>query len=160
MTWHAWGRRPRPQALQKLGARQRQREKKTGKGNKYGAKKADVLLPDGSVKRFASEKEAARFRELDLLQRAGKISRLECQAPFVLLPHQKREDGKAEQPVKYIADFVYWENRRKVVEDVKGYTDTGRRRIQALHREAEADAARAWHHHPGNLRRKEDANRM
>lgn len=84
-----------------------------------------MLLPDGSVKRFASEKEAARFRELDLLQRAGKISRLECQAPFVLLPHQKREDGKAEQPVKYIADFVYWENGRKVVEDVKGYTDTG-----------------------------------
>lgn len=122
---HGLGPQAQAQALQKLGARQRQREKKTGKGNKYGAKKADVLLPDGSVKRFASEKEAARFRELDLLQRAGKISRLECQAPFVLLPHQKREDGKAEQPVKYIADFVYWENGRKVVEDVKGYTDTG-----------------------------------
>ena len=50
------------QVLQKMGAQQRQREKRTGKGNKYNAKPSDVVMPDGTVRRFSSEKEAYRFR--------------------------------------------------------------------------------------------------
>lgn len=112
------------QVLTQVGKQQRGRENKTPGKNKYNAKQTDVVMPDGTVRHFASEKEAKRFKELDLLQRAGKITNLCCQVPFVLIPHQVREDGKKEQPVKYIADFVYNDGCKRVVEDVKGYTDT------------------------------------
>ena len=111
------------QALSQLGKQQRGREGKTLPKNKYNAKPTDVIMPDGTVRHFDSEKEANRFRELDLLQRAGEITDLRCQVPFILIPYQKRDDGKAEQPCKYIADFVYRDGCRQVVEDVKGYTD-------------------------------------
>jgi hypothetical protein len=80
-------------------------------------------MPDGTVHRFSSEKEASRFRELYLLQKAGVIKDLRCQVPFLLIPSLKREDGKMEQPCKYIADFVYRNRWRQIVEDVKGYND-------------------------------------
>ena len=79
--------------------------------NKYGAKK--VYTPDGV---FDCQKEYRRFRELKLCEIAGKISNLERQVAFELIPKQ---DG--ERAVYYIADFVYIENGEKVVEDVKGY---------------------------------------
>lgn len=117
------GPRAQKQVLAKMGSKQRSRESKTPGKNKYNAKPTDVVMPDGSVKHFSSEKEANRFRELDLLQRAGEISNLRCQVPFLLIPYQKRADGKAEQPCRYIADFVYDDGTQEVVEDVKGYTD-------------------------------------
>lgn len=109
------------QVLQKLGAQQRPREKKT---SKYHAKPTDVWMPDGTARHFASEKEAARFRELDLLQRAGQITGLRCQVPFELIPRQERGDGKWENPCTYVADFVYRDGCKVVVEDVKGYDDS------------------------------------
>lgn len=69
---------------------------------------------DGIV--FDSRHEANRYAELKLLQRAGKIKNLRCQVPFELIPSQ---DG--ERAVKYIADFVYEENGKEVVEDAKGF---------------------------------------
>lgn len=69
---------------------------------------------------FDSKIEANRFAELRYLLRAGMISNLRRQVPYELIPSQ-RVDGKVvERPVKYIADFVYTENGREVVEDVKG----------------------------------------
>jgi hypothetical protein len=52
--------------------------------------------------------------ELCLLQRAGEISDLKRQVPFELIPKQE-----GERAVKYIADFVYTERGKQVVEDVK-----------------------------------------
>ena len=75
---------------------------------------AQPTLVDGI--RFASRKEAARYREPRLLERAGEIQGLQLQVPFVLLP--KSQYGR---PVKYIADFVYIQGGRQVVEDAKGY---------------------------------------
>lgn len=63
-----------------------------------------------------SIREANRWCELKLLERAGKISDLQRQVKFELLPKQ---DG--ERAVYYIADFVYVENGREVVEDAKGF---------------------------------------
>ena len=83
------GPKAQKQVLQKLGAQQRPRDKRA---NKYHAKPTDVFMPDGTVRHFASEKEAARFRELDLLQRAGQITGLRCQVPFELIPWQERAD--------------------------------------------------------------------
>lgn len=84
--------------------------------SKYGAKKATV-----NGKTFDSKKEAKRYEELALLERAGKVSNLETQVKFELLPSQ-RVDGKVvERAVNYKADFVYLENGKKVVEDTKGF---------------------------------------
>ena len=78
---------------------------------KYNAKKT-VL--DGIT--FASRKESKRYQELRLLERAGEIQDLQLQTPYELIPKQS-----GERACKYIADFVYMENGKRIVEDVKGY---------------------------------------
>ncbi|MDE2470831.1 MAG: DUF1064 domain-containing protein, partial [Bradyrhizobium sp.] len=65
---------------------------------------------------FASKREAKRAAELKLLERAGQISELQFQVPFEVIPKQP-----GERATKYIADAVYRENGRTVVEDCKGY---------------------------------------
>jgi len=63
---------------------------------------------------FDSRKEADRWQQLQLLERAGQISELRRQVRFELIP----KNG-AERAVCYIADFTYTENGASVVEDVK-----------------------------------------
>lgn len=74
---------------------------------------------------FDSIKEARRYQELKLLLRAGAISDLRLQVPYELIPAQYINSKCVERAVKYIADFVYAENGKEVVEDAKGVrTDT------------------------------------
>ena len=63
---------------------------------------------------FDSKAEAYRYLDLVMLQNSGAITNLEMQVPFELIPKQGKE-----RPVHYIADFVYYENGQKIVEDVK-----------------------------------------
>lgn len=70
---------------------------------------------------YASKKEAERANQLGLLQHAGKISNLREQVRFQLIPKCERDDGTIERELSYIADFVYTESGKEVVEDVKGY---------------------------------------
>lgn len=79
--------------------------------NKYHAKKVEV---DGIL--FDSRREAGRYSELMVLQRAGKIADLKLQEEFELIP----KCGK-ERAAKYHADFSYTDTTtgEKVVEDVK-----------------------------------------
>lgn len=71
--------------------------------------------------RFDSKKEAARWQELLLLQRAGKISRLNRQVTYELIPSQYIDGKCVERAVKYVADFVYHDKQGNlVVEDTKG----------------------------------------
>lgn len=84
--------------------------------NKYRAKGQYF---DG--KWFSSQKELRRYRELELLQRAGKIKDLVCQ-PVFKFPI-KYDSGRV---MSYKADFQYTENpgrpnAYRVVEDVKGF---------------------------------------
>ena len=86
-------------------------------------------------KTFDSSKEYRRYNELVLLERAGKISNLETQKEFVLIPAQyetftrhgkngnRLKDGRRciEKSCVYKADFVYKENGKTVVEDTKGF---------------------------------------
>lgn len=81
---------------------------------KYGNRKTTI---DGIT--FDSAKEAQRWQELKLLERAGQIFELQRQVPFVLIPKQVRDGKVIERPVVYKADFVYTENGEDVVEDVK-----------------------------------------
>ncbi len=76
---------------------------------KYRAKPTYV----GDV-RFHSKKEARRYQELLLLFNAGVIRNLELQPKFDLHAFGGELVGK------YIADFVYFEDEERVVEDVKG----------------------------------------
>ena len=63
-----------------------------------------------------SKKEASRWMELQMLQRAGEIANLRRQVTFELIPKQE-----GERSCNYIADFVYTDNTgRTVVEDAKG----------------------------------------
>ena len=84
--------------------------------SKYGAKKVTV---NGVT--FDSKKEAKRYGELVLLERAGKISNLEKQVKFELIPSQRIDGKVVERACQYVADFVYTENGKKVVEDTKGF---------------------------------------
>ena len=84
--------------------------------SKYGAKKVTI---DGIT--FDSRKEANRWLELSSLERAGKVSNLQRQVKFELLPSQRVNGKVVERAVNYMADFVYEENGHKVVEDTKGF---------------------------------------
>ena len=68
---------------------------------------------------YASKREAKRADDLKLLEKAGHITELQQQVTFVLAPAVML-DGRQKPKLKYIADFVYWEGHRMVVEDVKG----------------------------------------
>ena len=83
--------------------------------SKYGNR---ITILDG--KQFDSAKEARRYAELRLLERAGQIQNLQRQVPFVLIPKQERNGKVIERPCVYKADFVYTENGEEVAEDVKG----------------------------------------
>ena len=116
--------------------------------NKYRAKRTTV---DGIT--FDSKREARRWQELKLLERAGKISDLRRQVAFPLYaaiimssddsPFQEGETLSAPimirsagypngRQAKYVADFVYVENGKRVIEDVKGgkATDTPLSRLK------------------------------
>ena len=101
------------------------------KKSKYGSQK---ITRDGLT--FDSLKEYRRFCELKLLQRGKKISNLQRQVKFVLIPTQREPDeigvrggtkkGKViEKECAYIADFVYVNDKGEtVVEDTKGFRTT------------------------------------
>lgn len=97
--------------------------------NKYGNKKTQTA--DGIV--HDSQKEAQRWSELLLMQRAGYIKDLQRQVKYELIPKQ---DG--ERACYYVADFVYKDTvlGQTIVEDVKGFeTDVFKiKRKLLLHR--------------------------
>lgn len=83
---------------------------------KYNARKTAV---DGIT--FDSKKEARRYSELKLMEKAGEIYNLELQPRF-LLQDKFRYKGEAFRKVEYIADFRYTDKiGATIVEDVKGY---------------------------------------
>ena len=83
--------------------------------SKYHSRK---ITRDGMT--FDSVKEYRRYCELLLLERAGAITDLERQVKFELIPAQRIDGKVVEQACQYIADFVYQENGKRVVEDTKG----------------------------------------
>ncbi len=76
--------------------------------SKYGAKKTVV---DGIT--FDSQAEATRYGVLKVIQASGLITGLRLQVPYQITVNGKKV-------CRYVADFVYIENGKEVVEDVKG----------------------------------------
>lgn len=80
--------------------------------NKYNAKRTDCLLNH----KHDSAREAKRCNELQLLLRAGEIQEpIDYQPRFDFVINGKKLNHY------YRADFRYWENGKRIVEDVKGY---------------------------------------
>lgn len=82
--------------------------------NKYRNKKTEYK---GMV--FDSKKEFLRYLVLEDKQNKGEIKNLKRQVPFILVPAFNL-NKKRYREMKYIADYVYEENGKQVVEDVKG----------------------------------------
>ena len=82
------------------------------KQNKYGNEKTVV---DGIT--FASRKEASRWQELKMLEKAGDITGLSRQLRIELIPKTRLY-----RACYYVADFVYFDKKEKktIYEDVKG----------------------------------------
>lgn len=87
-----------------------------GKRPKYGNKKT---VFDGI--KFDSSKEARRYSQLKLLQRAGEISDLKLQVPFILQGQLGYILTPTGRKMLYKADFTYIEGNKLVIEDVKGF---------------------------------------
>ena len=103
--------------------------------NKYKAMKCTVNCIE-----FDSRREARRYQELLLLERAGVIQNLRMQERYLLIPSQyetvqtgeyykigpqkgqpKTKRVCIEEAVYYVADFTYMQDEKKVVEDTKGF---------------------------------------
>lgn len=85
--------------------------------NKYGNRKVTL---DGY--KFDSIKEANRYAELKLLEKAGEIRDLMRQVPIVIQEgFINQQTGKKEQAIKYYADFTYFKKGEDAItiEDVK-----------------------------------------
>lgn len=78
--------------------------------------KAKPTIVDGV--RFASQKEARRYSELKLLEKAGEIEQLILQPEYKL-----RSFASGELIGTYRGDFQYYDRKtsRDVLEDVKGF---------------------------------------
>lgn len=77
--------------------------------SKYNSErtKVDNLL-------FDSKREAKRYGELKLLEKAGQIRNLELQPIFPLIV-------EGVKVAEYRGDFAYFEANKRVVEDSKGF---------------------------------------
>lgn len=85
--------------------------------SKYHSRKTEV---DGIV--FDSKAESTRYIELRIMERAGRISDLELQPTYELIPKHVR-NGKTIRKTVYRADFRYYDNElgKTIIEDVKGF---------------------------------------
>ena len=102
--------------------------------SKFGNKKT---LVDGVW--FDSKKEANRYQDLLLLQKAKVIRNLVLQQVFELVPSVVL-NGRKRPPVRYKADFTYFDDTKGgafVVEDTKGFRTEGyklkRHMMKAIH---------------------------
>ena len=80
--------------------------------NKYKAKK----IVDSEFGKFDSKAEHSRWLELVAMERAGMISDLRRQVRYEVIPANDKN-----RKTEYIADAVYTENGRVIVEDTKGF---------------------------------------
>lgn len=88
--------------------------KKQEQVNKYHNKVISNVLG-----RFDSIKEFKRYIYLLSLLKRGKIKNLKRQVTFELIPSQHVDGKLKERACTYVADFVYEQDGKQVVEDTK-----------------------------------------
>lgn len=100
----------------RMTAKQFREMGKVQKTNKYHAIKTEC---DGIV--FDSKLEQRKWEELKRLERIGVIRDLDRQVRFILQDGYVNNQGKKIRPISYIADFVYYDvkKKKKFVMDTK-----------------------------------------
>jgi len=79
----------------------------------YSKYRAKPTVVDGV--RFHSQREARRYQELRLLERAGKIKGLVLQKPYPVMVN-------GQKVCNYVSDFFYYDQHGgQHTEDVKGF---------------------------------------
>ena len=79
------------------------------KESKYHAKPTDRTLPDGTVIRFDSKREAAYFDQLKVLESAGVVRDIRLQVQFLLKPaYTDGTTGERFRAINYLADFTFY----------------------------------------------------
>ena len=71
---------------------------------------------------FDSAAEARRYGELMILERVGKIEKLQRQVPIALVPGAKLHGAARARPaIRLVVDFAYMQDGTQVWEDTKGF---------------------------------------
>jgi hypothetical protein len=94
-------------------AKEPEDEPQPEKKSRYRSQKITV---DGET--FASKKQYARWCQLKMMEKAGRVSDLKREVPFELAPAVTL-NGRKKPALRYYADAVYVEEGRMVVEDTK-----------------------------------------
>lgn len=77
--------------------------------SKYNAKPTDRTLPDGTVIKFDSKKEASYFDQLKALETAGVVKDIRLQVQFLLKPaYTDGTTGERYRAINYLADFTFY----------------------------------------------------
>jgi hypothetical protein len=100
---------------------------RTGQSQKHGN---HIVVVDGE--KFHSMGEYRRWCELQLEQRAGRITDLERQVAYELVPTLRRPGQRTEPALRYTVDYRYREDGTVVCEEYKGHPDAAwkiRRRL-------------------------------
>lgn len=83
-------------------------EGKPTKESKYHAKPTDRVLPDGTVIKFDSKKEAAYYDQLRVHEQIGLVRDIRLQVQFLLKPaYTDGQTGERFRAINYLADFTY-----------------------------------------------------
>lgn len=84
-------------------------EGKPERASKYNAKPTDRVLPDGTVIKFDSKKEAAYYDQLKVHEKIGLVKDIRLQVQFLLKPaYTDGTTGERYRAISYIADFTFW----------------------------------------------------
>lgn len=100
------------------------------KRSKY---RAEPIVVDGI--RFDSKREAARWGELKLLEKAGKVKAIHRQRIHEFRFREATIKTKTGKPYSYRSDFYYFdvEEQRWIAEDVKGFdTPVGKLKLAIM----------------------------
>lgn len=82
---------------------------KPQRASKYNAKPTDRVLPDGTVIKFASKKEAAYYDQLCVHRKLGLVKDIRLQVQFLLKPaYTDGLTGERFRAISYLADFTFY----------------------------------------------------
>lgn len=110
--------------------------------NKY----RNTKCTDSQGRKYDSKTEMRRYLELEMMERAEQIFSLERQVRFPLMVGAVKIGD-------YVADAVYWQDGRRIIEDVKGVR-TAVFMLKSKHMAAQGDPVTCWP--PREKKRKKD----
>lgn len=113
------------EAKRRLSELEQASGEKPKRKNKYNAQPTDRILPNGSVIRFDSKKEAAYYDQLKAQEMAGVVRNIRLQVQFLLKPaYTDGTTGERYRAVSYLADFTFEKIQegkwKQHIVDVKG----------------------------------------